>query len=56
MRKFTTIFMAVVLCIAALTVFAFAAETDCAKGDHDWSAWVLVDVKDGNKYFERYCA
>ena len=57
MRKFTTIFMAVVLCIAALTVFAFAADvTDCAKGEHDWSAWVLVEIKNGDKYFERYCA
>ena len=56
MRKFTTIFMAVVLCIAALTVFAFAAETDCAKGEHDWSAWVLVKVEGSNKYFERTCA
>jgi Zn-finger nucleic acid-binding protein len=56
MRKFTTIFMAVVLCIAALTVFAFAAETDCDKGEHDWSAWTLVKVENGDKYFERSCA
>ena len=55
MRKFTTIFMAVVLCIAALTVFAFAA-TDCSKGDHDWSAWNLVKIENGTKYYERTCA
>ena len=51
MRKFTTIFMAVVLCIAALTVFAFAANCD-----HDWSASVLVKVDGCNKYYERTCA
>ena len=55
MRKFTTIFMAVVLCVAALTVLAFAA-TDCSKGQHDWSAWVLVKVENGTKYYERTCA
>ncbi len=56
MRKFTTIFMAVVLCLAALTVFAFAAETNCADGEHDWTAWILVKVENGDKYFERTCA
>ena len=55
MRKFTTIFMAVVLCVAALTVLAFAA-TDCSKGQHDWSAWNLVKIENGNKYYERHCA
>ena len=44
MRKFTSIFVAVVLCLAALTVCAFAA-TDCSKGEHDWSAWNLVKIE-----------
>ncbi len=57
MRKFTTIFMAVVLCIAALTVFAFAAETDCTKGEHDWGAWKLVKIEaNGDKVYESTCA
>ena len=57
MRKFTTIFMAVVLCIAAITVFAFAAETDCEKGEHDWGAWKLVKIEaNGDKVYESTCA
>jgi len=47
MRKFTTIFVAVVLCLAALAVCASAAEwTDCplnGDGQHDWTAWRTVD-------------
>ena len=46
MRKFTTIFVAVVLCLAAFAVYASAASTDCDLGQHDWSAWRTVDVKE----------
>lgn len=57
MRKFTTIFVAVVLCIAALSVVAFAAATDCTKGEHDWGAWKLVKIEaNGDKVYESTCA
>ncbi len=60
MRKFMTIFVAVVLCFAALTVFASAKNTDCtatSTGIHDWSAWKTAKVlEDGTIVKERTCA
>lgn len=45
MRKFTTIFFALVLCVSAMVVIASAA-TNCtlnSDGVHDWTAWRTVD-------------
>ena len=45
MRKFTTIILAVVLCLAAFAVVA-SATTECVvtnSPEHDWSAWRTVD-------------
>ena len=57
MRKFTTIFVAVVLCLAAFAVCASAAETNCDLGQHDWSAWITVDKNaDGSLHQIRKCA
>ena len=47
MRKFMTICVAVVLCLAALTVFASAANTNCVAtgtANHDWTAWKTVQL------------
>ncbi len=41
MRKFTSIFFALVLCISAMVVIASAADTTCP--EHDWTAWTTVD-------------
>ena len=55
MRKFTTIFVAVVLCIAAFALCA-SAETKCDKGVHDWSAYQAVaELEDGTIVMERTC-
>lgn len=57
MRKFTTIILAVVLCLAAFAVCASAATTDCEKGEHDWSAWRTIEIKDdGTLVQESTCA
>ena len=60
MRKFMTIFVAVVLCISALAVVASAKNTNCtatADKTHDWSAWKTVKVlEDGTIVKERTCA
>ncbi len=57
MRKFTSIFVAVVLCLAAFAVCASAASTKCSDGEHDWSAWTVVEIlEDGTKVEERTCA
>ncbi len=60
MRKFTTIFVAVVLCLAALAVCASAKGTNCTKtsdGVHDWTAWKTVQILDDGSYVEeRTCA
>lgn len=58
MRKFTTIFVTVVLCLATLAVCASAAiAEECKKGDHDWTAWVTVDLNaDGTLHQMRKCA
>ena len=57
MRKFTTIFVAVVLCIAAFAVCASAASnTKCEKGVHDWSAYhAVAELEDGTIVMERTC-
>ena len=60
MRKFLTIFVAVVLCLTALTVFVSAKNTTCsanADKTHDWSAWKTVIInEDGSSVKERTCA
>lgn len=60
MRKFMTICVAVVLCLAALTVFASAANTNCVAtgtANHDWTAWKTVQLNsDGSGLKERSCA
>ena len=60
MRKFMTICVAVVLCLAALTVFASAAKTNCVAtgtANHDWTAWKTVQLNsDGSGLKERSCA
>ncbi len=58
MRKFTTIFVAVVLCLAAFAVCASAASnTKCSDGKHDWSAWAAVEIlEDGSVVMGRSCA
>lgn len=56
MRKFTSIFVAVVLCLAAFAVVVSADITDCEEGNHDWSAWRTVKCENGTFYQERTCA
>ena len=57
MRKFTTIFVTVVLCLATLAVCASAAATNCADGEHDWTAWTTVQIlEDGTVVMSRSCA
>ena len=57
MRKFTTIFVTVVLCLATLAVCASAASnTNCASGKHDWSAWAAIEIlEDGAIVMGRSC-
>ena len=58
MRKFTTILVAVVLCLATFVVCTSAAiSPECEKGNHDWSAWVTADLNaDGSLHQVRACA
>ncbi len=53
MRKFVSVFFALVLCVSAMVVIASAA-TNCP--EHDWTAWTTVEIVDGDKIQERYCA
>ena len=54
MRKFLSIFFALVLCVSAMVVIASAA-TNCP--EHDWSAWTTIEIlDDGTIIQSRSCA